>query len=259
MTPRFLDQIRRWFDPPVEADATPLEIKEAILDDIERHVEPAGSGRRALPYDRIEIVLLAAHKDDRARLQAALSDLQDVVSSRLKEIHCSPPPALKIDVRYVTRPRSDWTPTQRMAIGYIAPEPDGAGGATTTPPPLHVTILRGAASQPTYALAERRIHIGRSPHPVDGRGRPRVNHIVFLEDGDEHSRTVGRAHASIVYDARGEYRLFDDGSHNGTRIVRNGVMLEIGPRDPVGATIQSGDEIQIGTAAIRIELPARSS
>jgi pSer/pThr/pTyr-binding forkhead associated (FHA) protein len=91
--------------------------------------------------------------------------------------------------------------------------------------------------------------------PTDHLGQPRHNQVVFVEEGDEHGATVGRAHASIRWDAdRREYRLFDDGSHNGTRIVRAGVTIPVSPRDPVGVTVRSGDEIQFGTAAVRVEV-----
>jgi hypothetical protein len=104
-------------------------------------------------------------------------------------------------------------------------------------------------------LTEPNVRIGRTAAPVDNRGRPRKNHIVFLEDGDEHSQTVGRAHASIHYDReRHEYRLFDDGSHNGTRLTRNGTTVDVLPRDPVGVAVVSGDEIEFGTAAVRLEI-----
>jgi hypothetical protein len=120
---------------------------------------------------------------------------------------------------------------------------------------LCITIARGQATHPSYTFTESHIRIGRSAQPVDGRGRPRTNQVVFLEDGDDHTRTVGRAHASIRYDAtRREYRVFDDGSHNGTRVMRDGALFDVKPHDPVGVTLRSGDEIQVGTAALRIQI-----
>jgi len=36
--------------------------------------------------------------------------------------------------------------------------------------------------------------------------------------------------------------------------VRNGTTYDVIRRDPVGITIRSGDEVQLGTAAIRVEI-----
>jgi len=120
---------------------------------------------------------------------------------------------------------------------------------------LRITIARGQATHASYTFAESHIRIGRSAQPVDGLGRLRTNQVVFLEDGDDHTRTVGRAHASIRYDTtRREYRVFDDGSHNGTRVMRDGALFEVKPHDPVGVTLRSGDEIQVGSAALRIQI-----
>jgi hypothetical protein len=39
--------------------------------------------------------------------------------------------------------------------------------------------------------------------------------------------------------------------------MRNGTTLEIIRRDPTGVTLMSGDEIHLGTAAIRVEIDKR--
>ena len=123
------------------------------------------------------------------------------------------------------------------------------------PPVLRVNVVRGQATQASYTLSELQVRIGRTAASPDHTGRPRHNHVVFVEEGDAYSATVGRAHASIRYDdARREYRVFDDGSHNGTRVVRSGTMINVVARNPVGVTILSGDEVQLGTAAISVEL-----
>ena len=52
--------------------------------------------------------------------------------------------------------------------------------------------------------------------------------------------------------ATGEYRLFDDGSSNGTAIIRGGETIAVPPRDPRGVRVQSGDEVQVGRAVIKV-------
>jgi hypothetical protein len=79
--------------------------------------------------------------------------------------------------------------------------------------------------------------------------------VAFLENDSADNRTVTRGHAIIRFDARrGEHRLFDEGSANGTRVVRSGVVIEVPKRDPVGVCLRSGDEVHLGKAALRIRI-----
>ena len=251
-----VQRVQLWFDPPLDREAAPLEVRGAIIEDIEQRVEPAGAGRRVLPYNHITVTMLAADKTSRTRLQAALGGLHESIVARLTEIRCVIPAGLAIETRYSTRAPAAWPPHQRLAVSYdqrdVAELPSSA---PNEPARFRITIVRGQATQASYSFAESHIRIGRTAQPIDGVGRPRTNQVVFLEDGDDHTRTVGRAHASIRYDTtRREYRVFDDGSHNGTRVVRDGALFEVKPHDPVGVTLRSGDEIQVGTAALRIQI-----
>lgn len=261
-----VQRVQQWFDPPLDRESAPLEVREAIIDDIEGRVEPAGADRRVLPYNRITVTMLAADKPSRLRLQAALAGLQESIVARLTEIRCAIPAGFAIEIRYIARPPAAWAPHQRLAFTYDqrdgsprlrSGQTDIPSGAPNAQGRLQITIERGQATDASYTFGESHIRIGRSARPIDGLGRPRTNHVVFLEEGDDHTRTVGRAHASIRYDvARREYRVFDDGSHNGTRVMRDGAIFEVKPHDPVGVTLRSGDEIQVGTAALRIAITA---
>jgi hypothetical protein len=128
--------------------------------------------------------------------------------------------------------------------------------AAQAQPMLCLTIVRGRTSEPGYRFTAPRVLIGRTSDPVDIDGHIRHNHIAFLEaEGDAHAGSVGRAHASIRYDpVRRSYQLFDDGSRNGTRVVRDGTPFTVVRSDPVGVTLQPGDEVQFGTAAVRVDL-----
>ena len=251
-----VQRVQQWFDPPLDREAAPLEVREAIIEDIEQRVESAGAGRRVLPYNRITVTMLAADKPSRMRLQAALAGLQESIVARLTEIRCVIPAGFAVETRYITRAPAAWAPHQRLAFTYDQREAsDVPTAAPNEPARLRITIARGQATHASYTFAESHIRIGRSAQPVDGLGRLRTNQVVFLEDGDDHTRTVGRAHASIRYDTtRREYRVFDDGSHNGTRVMRDGALFEVKPHDPVGVTLRSGDEIQVGSAALRIQI-----
>ena len=251
-----VQRVQRWFDPPLDQEAAPLEVREAIIDAIEERVESAGAGRRVLPYNRITVTMLAADKPSRARLQAALGGLQESIAGRLAELRCALPAGFAVETRYITRAPGAWAPNQRLAFAYDRRDaPEMPSVVANEPAWLQITVARGQATHASYTFAESQVRIGRSAQPIDGSGRPRTNQVVFLEDGDDHARTVGRAHASIRYDTtRREYRVFDDGSHNGTRVMRDGVLFEVKAHDPVGVTLRSGDEIQVGTAALRIQL-----
>ena len=251
-----VQRVQQWFDPPLDREAAPLEVREAIIEDIERRVESAGAGRRVLPYNRVTVTMFAADKPSRVRLQAALDGLQESIAARLTELRCAIPAGFAVETRYLTRPPATWAPQQRLACVYGQRDAlEVPSAAPTEPLRLRITIARGQATHASYTFAESHIRIGRSAQPVDGLGRPRTNQVVFLEDGDDHTRTVGRAHASIRYDlTRKEYRVFDDGSHNGTRVMRDGALFDVKPHDPVGVTLRSGDEIQVGTAALRIQM-----
>lgn len=249
-------RMRTWFDPPLGANARPLEVRRAIVEDVTARVEPAGAGRRLLPFKCLSAVVLAETAERRAALESALSDLQAAVEQRLRELQAEIPAGFVVRVEYIRRPRGSWAIAQQFAVDCRRDVPHDLQEAPREQlPVLNADVIRGAATQSSYALSDRQIRIGRTENPVDEAGRPRHNHIAFLEGRDEYSCTVGRSHASIRYAPdRREYRLYDDGSHNGTRVIREGRILEVTPRDPVGVTIVSGDELVFGTAAIRVRM-----
>jgi hypothetical protein len=249
-------RVQTWFDPPLGADARPLELRKAIIDDAALRVEPAGGGQRVFPFTHLSVTVLAESAERRAALEGALLGLEEAIEGRVIELRASVPGGFGVAVDYTKRPRAAWSPGQQFAVDYRR---ESLVAAPTVPqeqmPVFNAEVIRGTAVRSSYAFTDRQIRIGRTENPVDDHGRPRQNQIAFLEDADEHSRTVGRSHASIRYQPdRREYRLFDDGSHNGTRIIRDGRILEVTPRDPVGVTIASGDEIVVGTAAVRVRL-----
>jgi hypothetical protein len=46
--------------------------------------------------------------------------------------------------------------------------------------------------------------------------------------------------------------VFDQGSANGTRVLRKARLSEVAPNDPVGISIQPGDELHFGKAIVRV-------
>lgn len=247
--------IRRTVDPPLDAEATPLDLGLAVLEAIERRVQPAGKGRRVLPDHAVRVRVLAADAAEERALRTVLDSVREAAIARLRELRCEIPPGFRVDVSYVRSRPAAWDPAQRLAIDFPAHPrtAPGAPSAATPPPALKVTVTAGTATRATYTFTERVIRIGRAETPVDSLGRVRRNDIAFLESDDARNRTVTRGHAEIRYERqRREYRLFDEGSANGTRVLRGGEPIEVPPRDPVGVALLPGDELQFGTAAVRI-------
>jgi len=242
--------IRRAIDPPLGADARPLDIRRAIVEAVERRLEPAGAGRRVLPGDVLRVTVSWHDLDERQALEAVLDNLRDGIVSRLRELQCDLTPAFTIEVGYLHREPAGWSEGQRFALQLLR-----AGAATQEPPPLVVQVLKGQAAKESLAFTEPVIRIGRAEEPLDDRGRPRFNDVAFLENDSVENRTVTRGHALIRFDpARGEYRLFDEGSANGTRVLRGGETIDLPRRDPVGVVLRSGDEVHFGKAAVRITI-----
>ncbi|HEX6463080.1 MAG TPA: FHA domain-containing protein [Vicinamibacterales bacterium] len=246
-----IDAVRRFLDPPLAPDAPPIEIRASVVDAIERHVAVAGIGKRAFPYDAVSVHILLTHPEDRIPLELVFEDLEARIRQRLRELRCDVPSGLTARVTLIEQPERGWTPGQRFAIDCARAEPLPRQPDRRRPS-LAVTIVKGTASRTAYSFRSAVILIGRSAAAVDTRGRVRRrNHIAF----DERSTTVSRAHARIVYDReRDEYRLLDEGSVRGTRVVRGDMTFDVRPRheDSRGVRLQSGDEIHTGDTAVRI-------
>jgi len=248
--------IRRAVDPPLDDRATPLDIRHVIVESVERRVQPAGHGRRVLPEAYVKVKVLAPDGAAERALRSVLENLPSAVATRLREVKCELPAGFRIDVAYVKSRPAAWAADQRLSVDYPAQVPAAETRPTpAAPPPLKLTVVKGTAGRPSYTFAESVVRIGRSEAPVDERGRVRRNDLAFLENEDERNRTVTRGHCEIRYNRiTAEYRVFDERSANGTRILRGGEMIEVPARDPVGVALASGDELQFGQAAVRVSI-----
>jgi len=246
-------RLRRFFDAPPESDASPLEICQAVLEEIEQKVQPLGRGRRVFPYRRIRIRICSSGVD-RPAIEAACADLDRRIEERLTELRCDTQPSLDVEVAALDAAPADWPPERRFAIDYHR---DGETRTATlqSPPQLHVVVVKGAATERTFTFTESTVAIGRTGEPTDDLGRMRRNRVAFTDVRDGITETVGRAHARLRFDAASSsYLLFDDGSSNGTAIVRDGTTIPVPRLDPRGVRVRSGDEIQVGRAVMRIEI-----
>jgi hypothetical protein len=271
-----------------DAPVTALEIRRAILDDVEEQVTPAGRSRRVFPYDEVAIEVLGGDSRSRtattarrasgpalparAELEAVLdpdAGFLEAIRDRLQEAGCERPGRLNVSVTVLRKARPDWKAGILFRVAYTrtpspaAHQPPVREGAATQPAapsadaarPAQIVVLEGDATKKAYTLSGERTNIGRLAEVTDRHRRVvRRNQIVFLDADSETSQTVSRAQAHIRFTPPAEYRLFDDHSSYGTRIVRGGRMIELPSGSPRGARLQAGDEIYFGRARVMFQI-----
>jgi FHA domain-containing protein len=182
-------------------------------------------------------------------------DLEIRFRERLAELRCEVPSKLQVEVEHLAQAPADWPAGQLYSVECHA-EAEVARVAQVDPGnavSLRVTVVKGATAEPEYTFTESAIAIGRTAEPADELGRVRRNHVVFLDAVDGVTETVARAHARIQR-VGGQYRIFHEGTSNGTFIIRGGTPIPVAPRDPRGVRVQSGDEVQLGRALIRLTI-----
>jgi hypothetical protein len=187
---------------------------------------------------------------DRAVFDPVFADFDARLRERLGEIRCDVPADFTAKVMLVKAAPAGWADGQRFAVEYTkrqeAPPP-----AAPRAPVLVVEVTNGVATKPSYRFQVPLVRIGRTAAAQDTRGRVRRNHVAF----EEGTAGVSRAHACIVYDAeRREYRLLDEGSARGTRLVRGDTTIDVRARrhDARGVRLEPGDEIQLARASLKI-------
>jgi len=254
-------RLRTVFDSPIDAEATPLEIAQAVLDDVERHVEPAGRGRRILPYTSVDVRVWATDADV-ARIDAVLADLPRRIAERLAEVRCEPVASLVVTCVVSPERPQGWEQDQRIAVAYgrgavrDAEDPTPAP-VSAAPPCLRLAVVKGEVAEGALEFRGGTVAIGRGLDPAAEQGTRR-NRIAFVDGpADAVNGTVGRAHARIRYMAESrDYRLFDEGSRNGTSVLRDGAVIVVPRRDPRGVRLRDGDEIRVGRAILQVALDA---
>lgn len=247
-------KVKEFFETPLDADASPLEILQHVLDDFERRVQPAGRGRRVFPYAGVT-VRITHQGGDPAALEAVFADFDSRLRERLTEVRCEFEQNLSTTVAVAAPGGEPAVPI--IAIDCIAepvnPSPRQPAHAPDARPPLTITILKGQCDQPEYTFDEPVIALGRLAEPTDALGQVRYNHVAFADVRDGINETVGRAHARLQFDgASGHYFLFNEGSSNPASIIRAGRMIRVAPRDPRGVRLHSGDQVQLGRALVKI-------
>ena len=246
-------RVKNFFDGPLDPAASPLELLQATLEALEQKVQPAGRGARVFPYNRI-VVRIAQPSADRDAITAVFGQLKERLRDRLRELRCDPPAALTTDVSVSAGGTDSLLTVECFRDESVQPAPSPVAGAPRAST-ISIAVLKGVCEQTDYSFSEPMIAIGRTADPVDSLGNIRRNHVAFVEARDGISETVARAHARLQRDPdTGDYHLFNEASSNPTVLLRAGRSIRVPPRDPRGLKVQSGDEVQLGRAVIRLTI-----
>jgi hypothetical protein len=268
-----MGKMRGWLKPWMTG-SSPLEIRRAILDDVEARVIAVGEGKRIFPNNLLRIHLLVPDPEERVRFEAVVRegwDLEREITERLAERGCPIPAGFGVEVAFDEEPHPRFG-ERRFYVEYLNREVptapvSSAKAAATVPgpviepetsaarPTLELTVLKGTATQRVYNLEGPRILLGRLEEVVDSDGRVRRrNDVAFLEVGEINS-TVSREHARISWDAEaGGYWLRAEQNASGTRIYRDGRTIDVSSHDRRGVRIQTGDEVYLGRACVKVAM-----
>ena len=247
-------RVRNFFDAPPDGSALPLELLQSALDQLERQTKPAGRGSRIFPYNRIVVHVRRPGLDlDRAAIEAVFSRLEMRLRERLEELRCEMPADLQACVAF------DGSDAAGGSVVWVECSRDqdvaSRSDSAREPLALRVSVLKGQCEHTEYTFQESGIAIGRGAEPADSFGRVRHNHIAFMDVRDGVSETVARAHARLQFDpASRSYHLFNESGSNPTFVRRDGRSLRLAPRDPHGMRVQSGDELQLGRAILKLTI-----
>ena len=253
----------------VPGNREPLEIAHAVVEAVEREVQPAGRGRQLFPFNRLHVRVVAPTPHVQARFEATFAmepTLAQRIHARLESARCMPAD-LAEDVSYVEAAGDGWNaPDVHVEFERVDAPPVQELVAATAPvaveepaPGVEIEVAAGDAAQATYSFDFARIDLGRCVEVRDRRNQlVRRNHVVFADTDDAINRTVSRRHAHLDYSA-GEraYRVYDDGSEQGTAVARGGKTISV-PPGARGVRLQPGDEILLGHARLKVRVVART-
>ncbi|HYK89231.1 MAG TPA: FHA domain-containing protein [Acidobacteriota bacterium] len=255
---------KKLVNPLQPGQPEPLEIRNAILDEIEELVQPLGDGRRGLVHNRIVVRLISADPARRGLLAGALAageGLKAAARRRLQAKGCSMPADLAIDIRNEENPALTSSQREYELNASI----EGGSAAAASPelplaepapprarPRARLVLLEGDGPVREVEIARDIFNIGRIKEVREKDQRPtRRNDFYF----GEAQTSVSRRHAHIrYYPETGEFRIFDDRSARGTRLFSGGEPIDVPSGRGRGEQLHSGDEIYFGSVAVRFEI-----
>jgi hypothetical protein len=231
----------------------PVEIAHAIVDAAERQVLPAGRDQCLFPFNDIRVLVVGPGREARARYEAVFDGefpLRARILERLHAVGCGIRD-LTVTVAYTSRARPGWTAPDFHLIFERVDAAASSRKVEIARTVVEIAVTRGVAEQAAYTLSDTRIDLGRCTEVRDSRQRLiRTNQVVFLDTVDAVNQSVSRRHAHIEADGDGR-RLYDDGSAQGTSVVRTGRTIPVPPGGR-GIRLLSGDGILLGEARLQI-------
>ena len=230
-----------------------IEVHRAILEEIASRVDSLPRGKRSFSYSNINVQILAEAERRRSYEKVFVDGaaLERDIKSYFDDGSIEYPANLKVLIELV-----DDLPPDIKSHGFdVNYSNSQADEISVQPVQVRLTILTGAADQSEYLFSKQRINIGRLSEVLDGQLRPiRRNHVALKDEATGVNATVSRSHAHIEFDREASrFRLFDDGSAQGTTLFRDGALIAVPKGASKGVLLLDGDEIIVGQAHIRFE------
>jgi hypothetical protein len=241
----------------------PLEILHAIVDAVEREIQPSGRGKHVFPFNALHVAVLAPSRESRERFQTVLAGdpgLRQRIDDKLRAAGCGGSD-VAVKINYVGRAQTAWRdPEFHVRFVKVETSAPRVDDVTASCARLDVVVGRGVTEKRSYSFVAERIDLGRCAEVKDRRGRlVRTNNVAFVDAAGGPNQSVSRQHAHISrHRTSGEFRLYDDDSAHGTQIVRHGRTIDV-PKGGRGVRLNSGDEIALGDARLRIRITTGTS
>jgi hypothetical protein len=230
-----------------------IEVHRAILEEIASRVESLPRGKLSFGYSNIKVQVLAETERRRSYEKVFVdgAGLERDIRSYFQESSVEYPANLKVQTELVENLAPD-VKAQGFDVTYNNAR---TSDVSVQPVQIRLTILTGVAEQGEYLFRKQRINIGRLSEVLDGQLRPiRRNDLALKDDLPGINATVSRSHAHIEFDAEAlRFRLFDDGSVQGTTLLRNGSLIAAPRGASKGVLLLTDDEIIVGQVHIRFE------
>jgi len=258
------DIIQRRIDTLFPQDpASLLELRHQILEKVEDRIE-FDRGGASFPYDRVTITFPEAEDDQRDALNRALGaerPIRDDIIALLHAHNCRMASEPAVAVEFASPDELPATSPFQIDFSRKSSEAGKTDAARREPQPAAMLkVLKGAADPMVCNISKKRTRIGRVKELFDIDGAiARRNDLAFEDNKDEVNASVGRAHATIVFDSEArEFRVVDETSRFGTRIFRDDRTISVLPTGR-GIPLKNGDEIYLGRACVRFEMPGDRS
>jgi hypothetical protein len=242
---------------PMARPLEPLEIRHAVLREIEAQAIPGPQGVHVFPYNRVTITVRSASPAQQTAVDVAFDAIERVARQRLTERRIDTPRDLTVRVVHVESAPPEWIADEQYRVTFDRVTAAQPAAAETSAATL-VLDVRGAHESIAYRLTQGRMDIGRTAEVRDRDGHLVRRNAVIVGDEYDPDGTVSRRHAHLKAasdaDGRRVFIVFDDASRYGTRIVRDGETITVHPGS-LGVRLRDGDELHLGdvVAAVRLE------